>query len=272
MKKIFFTLGILLLIALIMTVPTKRLISQVPGQLDIARVIWKVLTEGILLPDLETSAVFYDDFFDLPDTTSGYDWDTFTNLATTGVMKLSDGKVYNLSGDIIKTGGGVLFLSGTQPTSQDTSIYNIQKTGSGVILTTTKNIEFEIEFLLSDSANIGAFMGFAYPDADSVRNYEATASIAFEKPFGAVAWHFRVDDGTSTTSKELAGFTADSDTGWNRIKFTTYDTNRVVATINGITDSIITTNIPHDSLLVLTIEVVAGTLYVGDITARQLTR
>ena len=257
----------MLFIVLILSIPTKKLISQV-GQLDIIRVTQKILTEGILYPDAATSAVYFNDFFDLPDTTSGYDWDAYSSEGYTGAMTLSDGHVWNLGSDVVETGGGVLLIA-TSKTNLDSGTFNIQKRGSSVILTATKNILFETEFLLPDSTEVGAFLGFAYPDDDSVINYQATASIGFEKVMGANAWYFRVDDGSNTTSKTMAGFVANVDTGWNRIKFITLDTNLVVSYVNGKQDSIITTNIPNDTLMVPTFEVNAGSLYIGDIKAKQ---
>lgn len=271
MKKILTTLGILLCVVLVLSVPTKRLISQ--SQFDISRAVWKVLTEGILLPDLETSAVYYNDFFDLPDTTSGYDWDTFGSPGENNVhvIKLSSGDVYNIGADVIKTAGGVLFISSTG-LYEDSIIYNIQKTGAPVMLRADKNISFKARILLPDSTDVGAYIGLQYPDSDSIRGHSGTAGIGFEKLIGANAWYFRTDNATSTQSKAMANFTSNADTGWVWVEFVSTDTNEVTAYFNGITDSVLTTYLPFDSILCPTIEVSAGTLLVDNIEAKQIDR
>lgn len=281
MKKILTTLGVLLCVVLILSVPTKILVSQ--SQFDISRAVWKVLTEGILLPDLETSAVYYNDFFELPDTTSGYDWDTFTGTSEdgVGVIALStNGKTAYQFRNAIRGGGGVLLIYATG-IHEDSAIYNIQQKYPVVMISPSdtarddyspENAEFEARFILNDSTDVGAYIGLQYPDSDSIRGNSGVAGIGFEKPVGVNTWYFRTDNVTGTQSKAMASFTSNSDTGWNTLKFVSYDTNKVTAFFNGVADSTLTTYIPFDSALGVTIEVIAGSLCVDYVKAKQIDR
>jgi len=246
---------------------------------DINRAVWKVITEGILYPDAFKSAVFFDDFYNLPDTTNN--WDVYMTT-TTGKIEISTVGAYRFSSPL-KYGGGILTLAnngGTQST-----VVNIQKKGIVAVIETDtskretsdiqksdRQIEFEAKVFLNDTTNIGFVAGLITADDDSVRNGSAFGGIYFEKPYGTNTYYFRSRRAGTTVSRTLTKITANSDTSWITLKFVVYDTNNVIPYVNGLQDSAITTYIPFDSVLVPTFEVSNDTVSIDYVKVVQKDR
>ena len=232
-----------------------------------ARVVWKVLTEGILLPDLETSAVYYDEFYDL-DTSN--DYDTFEAATPSGgTIAISTEGFWRFS-QAFKYGGGILKMAFVNASDNTDSLHNIQKIGSVVYIDSIgKNIEFESRFIPNDTTNIGYIFGLFPPDADSVRNGENNDGIFFEKPYGTNTLYFRSYRNGTTTSRTMSAVTL-NDTAFISLKFVVTDTNLATPYVNGKADSLITSNIPFDLILVPTVEVVADTMAIDYLSAKQV--
>jgi len=230
---------------------------------SIQRATEKVLREGILFPDPTVITVFYDEFFQLPDTVSSTGkWNLFHARNDSQTLAIDTTGNYFQGRNVSRSGadGGLLRMAYTGILTEPLYTMNLQA-NQGFYYSASdvnKEMTFEIDIALNDSSNIGCSVGLFSLDADSVCNNQTLAGIYYEKPYGSNHWWFktkRITAGKDSTVRMMDNTVmANQDTGFVNFKFVVMDTNYVVPYINGKLDSAITTHLPYGSYLVPTIE------------------
>ncbi len=271
MKKIFLTLLIIFLSIGILAIPTNYLLSQYT-QYDIQSAVRKVLSDGILYPFPESETVYFNSFFELPDTTSNGSWDIYGSAPISYTLKLSTTGYYRKF-TAYPDGGGILLMFAPMATGKDTALFNIQMK-SGVILKTAarrKTITFKASIVPQDSLHSMVAVGLFRPDADSLIRNNSTAGIYFQKLLNDTIWTFNARTRSTTVSRRMTkSFINKNNLGFTNFKFIWSDTNLVVPYINGIADSSITTYLPKDSILVPSFEIRSDSLAIQYLEVRQI--
>lgn len=172
------------------------------------------------------------------------------------IFKLADSGYSWWSGTVDKknVAGGYLMI-GIPPI--DSAKFNWQMAGAPFLFDSTalNKIWFETSVLLGDSTAPGFLIGLAVHDVDSLLN-DSLSGVYFEKAGGANKWYLTSGRG-AVRERVTLDLDAGADTTGNhfvRLAFCWSDTDLVESWVNGVKDSSLTSYLPFDSLLTLSIE------------------